>query len=285
MSAALRRVLGRPWWEDWIRSTLHLVELLGLPRERGAKLRLLAAWYVLGPAVRRGVLRRMRVRIRFPCQGRELSATVADRSELEVLREIFVGGEYELPGVSDPETIVDIGSNIGLSVLFFHERYPSARVVAIEPDPDAFARLRQNTKGRLGVELINAAVADHEGEITLYSGSASWAASLVPSADRTTQHSVTAVTLDGLADRISLGRISVLKLDIEGAEVSVLTSTSLLDRVDVLVFEYHREYCDMTLPDLLERLDSFRVRRFVGNSESHATVVLERLRGAPTAVG
>jgi hypothetical protein len=71
--------------------------------------------------------------------------------------------------------------------------------------------------------------------------------------------------------------VDLLKLDIEGAEIPVLLSTQMLDKVQTMVVEYHHEYATMTLSELLGRLDGFALRRVAGNSESHATVVLERV--------
>jgi FkbM family methyltransferase len=269
-------MLGRPYWEQRAKSCLHLLELLGLTQDRRAQLQLIAAWLLLGVKETRGAFPNLRMRVRFSVDQQELSVVVADRSELRVLREVFVGAEYALPERCDPAIIVDAGSNIGLSVLYFRACFPRARIIAIEPDPDAFARLRENTRALTAVDLVNVALADREGEATLYGGAESWARSLIPGADRPGQESVRTTTLDALSQELSLERIDVLKLDIEGAEVPVLTSSAQLARVGVLIFEYHREYASLTLWELLERLDRFRLRRMAGNSENHATVVLEQ---------
>jgi FkbM family methyltransferase len=272
----LHGFLLRHRWEQRLLAGLHLVQLLGVTRDRRAQLRLLTAWHLLSFKASRGVLANLQMRIRFTFNGQECSAVVGDVSELEVLREIFVGGEYELEGDLEPKVILDVGSNVGFSALYFHERFPSARIIAVEPEPHAYSRLRRNTERLSRLQLVNAAVSDHDGEVTLYCGSASWAASTVPRPSRTQQVSVRAVTLDALAGQLGLDRIDVLKLDIEGAEIPVLTSTSLLDRVGTIVFEYHREYADITLWELLDRLDSFQLCRMAGDSESHATVMLQR---------
>src|SRR5262249_50731174 len=47
------------------------------------------------------------------------------------------------------------------------------------------------------------------------------------------------VTLDGIFERFALTRCKLLKIDCEGAEYEILTSTSVLDRVDWLSGEFH----------------------------------------------
>jgi FkbM family methyltransferase len=266
------------FWETHLASTLHLVQLLGLTRDRTAQGRLVFAWSVLGSRVGRTLWKRIpRLRVRIPLElgdGKRLVA-VADRSELEVLREVFVRSEYSMPAVNEISTIVDLGSNVGFSVLYFRERFPQARIVAVEPDPDAFARLRENTADLDRIELINAAVADRSGSATLYQGAESWATSLTAGPDRERRLTVRTTTLAELGSGLS-GTIDLLKLDIEGAEVPVLLSSGpMLARVRLLLFEYHREYTDMTVWQLLAQLPSFDIRRVAGSSDDHLTVLLE----------
>jgi len=206
-----------------------------------------------------------------------LTATISDLSELKIIREIFYGAEYVVPQDLDPEVIVDLGSNAGFSVLFFKALFPRARVVAVEPHPGTFERLRRNTAHLEGVDLINAAVTDHDGETTLYFGSESWGASLAAAADRQGATVVPAVTLAHLAEQLDLPKIDVLKLDIEGAEHQVLTSSApVLARTQWLVFEYHQELNRDPLWTLLDRLEDFRLVRFKRDSREHPLVTLER---------
>src|SRR3954453_19511957 len=85
---------------------------------------------------------------------------LSDYSHLHLLELIFVERNYDVEPLSSPKVIVDLGSNIGLSVVFFASKYPGARVLGVEPDPGAFELLRRNA-GRLGgVTVRHAAVGD-----------------------------------------------------------------------------------------------------------------------------
>ena len=53
----------------------------------------------------------------------------------ELFREIFVGGIYMFECNTDRPIIVDCGSDIGMSILFFKRLYPKARIIGFEPDP------------------------------------------------------------------------------------------------------------------------------------------------------
>jgi FkbM family methyltransferase len=208
--------------------------------------------------------------------GRNMQIAVADPSEVRALIEVFVLGAYEWPFRSPVQTIVDAGANVGGTALWFTARYPHARIVAIEPHPDTFTRLRENTHGLINVEVVAAALHAENGDVMLFCGDQSWAASLVPAKGLRTCQNVRSVTLDRLVRDHNLERVDILKLNIEGSETAVLRSTGVLDRVRTIVFEYHAELADIPLDELLDSLSGFEVRRMQRHSPGHVVVVVER---------
>lgn len=66
--------------------------------------------------------------------------------------------------------IVDCGANIGMSVLYFKKLYPRAKIIAFEPSPEAFKLLELNVRQNYlqDVQLVNAAVAESDGEMEFY---------------------------------------------------------------------------------------------------------------------
>lgn len=67
--------------------------------------------------------------------------------QLRILfREIFIEPSYFFRTERPHPLIVDCGSNIGMSVIFFKLLYPDARVLAFEPDPAPFELLEQNIR-------------------------------------------------------------------------------------------------------------------------------------------
>jgi hypothetical protein len=63
---------------------------------------------------------------------------------LHSLSEIFVQEVYCFQSAGAAPYILDCGSNIGLSVIYFKRRFPDARIVAFEPDPANAALLQRN---------------------------------------------------------------------------------------------------------------------------------------------
>src|SRR5687767_12519644 len=87
-----------------------------------------------------------------------------------LFNEMFINQDYSFRSSTESPFILDCGSNIGMSVLYFKFMYPSAEIVAFEPDPDAFACLSENVReNRLeGVRLVNKAVAGSDAPIKFY---------------------------------------------------------------------------------------------------------------------
>ena len=99
--------------------------------------------------------------------GGRCTFAVSDYGELQVMRDIVLDEEYAVSGI-DPETVLDLGANIGIASAWFRGRYPAARIVAVEPDPDTFAKLERNLGGDDAVTLVQAAVAGESGEVDLF---------------------------------------------------------------------------------------------------------------------
>ena len=75
-------------------------------------------------------------------------------------REIFVELQYYFRASRTDPVIVDGGSNIGMSVLFFKALYPAANVLAFEPAARAHELLRRNVEANdlARVEIRHAAL-------------------------------------------------------------------------------------------------------------------------------
>src|SRR5881392_2923492 len=63
--------------------------------------------------------------------------------------------EYYVPAALRPKIILDIGSNIGASIIYFHRQFPDARIFGFEPHPDTFQILEKNVGHLPGVRVFN----------------------------------------------------------------------------------------------------------------------------------
>jgi len=159
-----------------------------------------------------------------------------------VFTDIFINNEYFFTTNNTRPVIIDCGSNIGLSVLYFKHLYPQATVLAFEPDADAFACLETNVKQNnlSDVSLHNKAVSREAGTIRFsYNAERPGAiTSTTENTQATTFRDVEAVTL---SDYIT-GTVDFMKMDIEGAETDVfheLHDSDKLKFIQQIILEYH----------------------------------------------
>src|SRR5947208_4936670 len=66
-------------------------------------------------------------------------------SDIWTFDQIFVDHEYRcIDSLQGVTTIIDAGANVGYSSAYFLSRFPEARIIALEPDPENFNALRRN---------------------------------------------------------------------------------------------------------------------------------------------
>lgn len=158
--------------------------------------------------------------------------------------EVFVKHSYWLDLPEQRPVILDAGSNIGMSVLFFHLLWPEASITAFEPQPSAFNCLSAFIQlNQLGAKVTahQVALASKEGILDFFideSSPGSLLASMDP--DRMSKKRIP-VNAKRLSEFIA-GPIDLLKMDIEGAEMDVLVElveSSAITSVKRIVLEYH----------------------------------------------
>jgi FkbM family methyltransferase len=126
-------------------------------------------------------------------------------------------------------TVVDVGAHHGLYTLLASKRVGrKGRVIAFEPSPREFRRLKKHLRWNRcsNVQLMPCAVGDEPGETDFYlvDGSQDWCNSLRPPAvdEPTSRVRVSVRRLDDALEELDVSKVDFIKLDVEGAELSVL---------------------------------------------------------------
>jgi FkbM family methyltransferase len=119
--------------------------------------------------------------------------------------------------------VADVGANQGLYTVYFSRQAAQGCVYAFEPDPDLFAKLKENTQrnGRENVSLFNAAVASQPGKLSLQAGRFNRGDNRIVSGQtrRPGAVEVDAISLD---NAVPERKLNLLKVDVQGFEVQVL---------------------------------------------------------------
>jgi FkbM family methyltransferase len=166
-------------------------------------------------------------------------------SDVEVFNTVFVKEYYKSYSFDkmmkgfNPTFIIDAGANIGLSALFFAQKYKDSKVVAIEAEKGNFELLERNTK-YFGsrIEGMHKALWFEKTELALKNpGADNYSFSF---GNENGSETVETVTIPEIMEKYNVDRIGVLKIDIEGGEKELFSNDcSWLSKVDVLIIELH----------------------------------------------
>ena len=180
----------------------------------------------------------------------------AGTSDLNVLQQIVVNGEADFLLDRSPVFIIDAGANIGLTSVTFARRYPASTIVALEVDESNFALLRRNALHYPNVIPLRAALWSHAEFVRIRNPDAEAWAFQVERASADDPGAIPATTVWQLVEEFRASEVSLLKLDIEGSELEVLSEgdTSWIERTKTLAVELHDRFkpgCSEALRKLL----------------------------------
>jgi FkbM family methyltransferase len=171
--------------------------------------------------------------------------------------------------ISPGDVFFDIGSSIGLYAI--HAAMLNAKVVAFEPDPYYRKRLLKNikiNKQEKSIRVIDWAVSDHEGTVVLYTdGVDGNSPSLVMDGKRQTV-CVPTMSIDNAIHTGEIPYPTIIKMDIEGAEMKALLGMNRLLASKVaprmLFIEFHPEMLNelgSTIDECIRYVESFRYQK------------------------
>lgn len=173
-------------------------------------------------------------------------------TDAQVLLDTFVD-RYHLPlGDADPQVIVDLGANIGLTAAHLAHTYPHARVIAVEPEPamaEIAARNLSSWSDRISLVAAAAWVDDGAVRFAMHSGN-EWGGRVDAGADGV---EVRAISLNTLLSDEPV--VHYVKMDVEGAELDLLsTATEWAVKVREISVECHLPYTQTDAIRDLEQL-------------------------------
>jgi FkbM family methyltransferase len=237
------------------------------------------------------LLLRVNVITRLPSINRERTVWVRgnvlltyrlNRGDIQSLREVWMDEAYRLPPNVQPETLVDLGANIGLTSVWFAKKYGCKHVLAVEPSAENARLARQNLlQNQIAAEVIEAAVGPRDG-VTRF---AAHEHSNLGSTLTESGVEVGMVSMESVLQRLGEDeRLDVLKMDIEGAEQALLSGEARwLEHVGCIVAEFHPTLVDY--PGLIRRLqrEGFQYLKAGGLHRDWMDVFVRDRAGSPVA--
>lgn len=170
-----------------------------------------------------------------------------------VIREEY--GHFAPP--RDPVWMIDAGAYIGDTSAYFLSRFPSLKVIALEPNPPTYEMAKQNLKpyGER-VTLLQKGLYSNE-QVLCFSGEQT-GASITKSGFK-----IDCTTILSLLGQYSIPRVDVLKMDVEGAEEAIFLANpeSWLGRIDLLILEIHAPHIKSLVSHVLNK-NGFSMKQY-----------------------
>ncbi|MEK6939168.1 MAG: FkbM family methyltransferase [Nanoarchaeota archaeon] len=162
-------------------------------------------------------------------------------SDVPLLYHIFVEKEYAIKPKKEPSFIIDAGANIGFTAVYFANRFPKARIIAIEPEESNFRLLQKNTEPYPNVRCIKAGLwnSNTQLRITNLEKDSKWGFQVEETAE-SGPNTCPAISINNLLKEEKRKKIDIAKIDIEGSEKELFSkNTQWLSKTNLMVIEFH----------------------------------------------
>jgi FkbM family methyltransferase len=239
---------------------------IGLPATLQLVRRRIAAAFGQGPETL--------YRIRVPGYQYPVSIRGGNSSDGFAFYQLLVMKDLDVLDLGSPSLVIDAGANIGMASLYLLNRYPSLKVVAVEPDPGTFEILCMNLRPFADrVVLVNGAVWSSCGQLVFVREQVEWNSHVRDMTnihasgnrpDAAIEMNVESFDIPSLISLGGGGPVDLLKVDIEGSEKEVFSKNveRWLPSIKNIVIELHGPECEKSFHGALEgyRYEGFPFR-------------------------
>ena len=189
-----------------------------------------------------------------------------------IWKEIYFDSLYvDIVNGKKDMVIIDVGSQIGLTVQYFRDY--AKKVYAVEPSSESFEALAKNKEFNHwdNVEIFKYAIADKNGEMILNTLTSNRTCHSLINDYKQGGEKVKTIKMDTFFEENKIEKCDFMKFDVEGAEDMILRSEGfrkVKDKIDAIEVEFHYP----TWPDLVKYMIGlgYTARRY----DSSAIVIL-----------
>lgn len=194
--------------------------------------------------------------------------------DIAVLREVFVDKEYDWCPVENPKVIIDLGAHFGDTTLYYAACFPEAKIIAVEPSPENFARLVQHTKNNPNIIPVQVAVGATDGEITLHLMPSSLGHSVIDRKGSGEAVVVPQLSLKTLFNKYDIKKADLIKFDIEGAEFDLFKSINPKEYAMAYIGEVHYDLTSDSNINFDEIFKEFKTEKMMLQNDKRFLVTI-----------
>ena len=162
-------------------------------------------------------------------------------SDLSVFVEVILDEVYNIPIQIKPNVIIDCGANVGLTSLYFKNKFPDSKIIAIEPEIKNFEMMSHNLVKYENVNIYNNGIWSKKAFLEIVDvGKSNWGFT-VKEVETKTANSISALSIKDLMEINNISEIDILKIDIEGSEKILFEKDYeyWLSKTNILIIELH----------------------------------------------
>ncbi|MBO6056524.1 MAG: FkbM family methyltransferase [Alphaproteobacteria bacterium] len=162
-------------------------------------------------------------------------------SDISVVYDVLQKKVYACTDTSyDVEIIIDAGANIGCASVYYAQRYPNAKIYALEPEKENYKLLVENVSKYPNVIPLNIGLMGTDCTLKVVdNNNGAWGYEIRN--DGNVINDVECCTVNSLIKKFNMKKVDILKIDIEGAEASVFQNLENInfDKIDMISIELH----------------------------------------------
>lgn len=163
-----------------------------------------------------------------------------DDSDYMTFGGVFFYPYSELDLFDPPKVIVDAGAHIGLFSVFLKSKFPEARIISVEPDPENYGLLEKNLSNYPDIKPIPAGLWREDTRLRISDkyNTGKWG---MVTEEAPNHGAIKGLSMNTLMDENELESIDLLKIDIEGSEWELFDANyeKWLARTKVVMIEIH----------------------------------------------
>lgn len=161
-------------------------------------------------------------------------------TDFSTFMDVIFGKAYEFSFKSMPDVIIDCGANIGLTSVFWKNKYPASKIISIEPEKNNFEILSKNMGNYDNTVLYNNGIWNKAARLKIVDpGLGEWGFMVQETEEEI--DAIRAVSIKDIMLQNDIETIDILKIDIEGSEKELFESDYdyWLPRTKVIIIELH----------------------------------------------